>query len=156
TRDTHAPLSHVLEAATAAQARHPADYFLDALVAERLARDDHPDTIRWLNAAIYLNPRYSDAHLIAARLLARAGRKSQALFEYRNAAATARDARAVWEYAVTTYPALDDLVATCPEEAPLLALLAKWLDAKGRGGDAETVYLRVLTIDPRHVRAATE
>jgi hypothetical protein len=156
TRDPEVPVERVLMVARAAQRRHPSDYFLHALVAERLARDEHPSTIRWLNHAIYLNPRYPDTHVIAAELLARNGRKPQALLEYRTAAASARNPRDVWERVLARYPALDDLVAACPEDAGLLALLAKWLDGKGRALDAEAVYLRVMAMDPRQLRAASE
>src|SRR5262249_49972331 len=61
----------------------PADSYLPPLVAERLARDGDPSALRWVNSAMYLNPRHPAPHALAAEILFRAGRRAQALLEYR-------------------------------------------------------------------------
>jgi hypothetical protein len=150
------PIDTVVALGEAARRRHPADYHLCALVAGRLAREMRPESLRWLNEAMYLNPTHPTPHLMAAELLAATGRKSQALVEYRLAAAGAPEPRAlVWSRVLAHYPALDDLLAATPDDADRLALLAKWLHGLNRVADAERVYELLLSRDPRHVHALT-
>jgi Tfp pilus assembly protein PilF len=155
-RDPSVSTARVLALGEEMRRRHPADYYIHAVVAERLARARHAETIGWLNDAIYLNPTYPATHLIAAEVLADAGRTRQALFEYKQAASGSRNPRDVWQLMLPRFSTRDDLVAACPDGAAHLGLLAKWLGAKGRAADAEEVWAMALARDPTYLRAATE
>ncbi len=155
-RDPAASTAQVLALGQEMRRRHPADYYIHAVVAERLARARHAETIGWLNDAIYLNPTYPPTHLIAAEVLADAGRKAQALLEYKLAASGSRNPRDVWQLMLPRFSSRDDLVAACPDGAPHLGLLAKWLGAKGRAADSEAVWEMALARDPTYLRAASE
>ena len=140
----------------AVRRRHPADYFTCLVVAGRLVREHHPDSLRWLNDAMTLDPTHPLPHLMAAEFLAAAHRKAQALVEFRLATAGAADPRReVWPYVVARYPTLDDLLAATPDENRYLGTLGKWLISTGRPADAEIVYQRFLERDPRNARALT-
>lgn len=71
--------------------RHPADYLLPLIVAQRLL--DEPDGGRlampWINRGMYLAPKYSGTHTLAGRALLVLGARTQALDEYRLAAEAA-------------------------------------------------------------------
>jgi tetratricopeptide (TPR) repeat protein len=155
-RDPGVSAAQVLASGRELRRRHPADYYLHAVVAERLARERHAETIAWLNDAIYLNPTYPATHLIAAEVLADSGRRAQAVLEYRLAASGSRNPRDVWQVMLPRFGSRDDLLAACPDDPPRLGLLAKWLISKGRYDDADLVWERAFTIDPTYVRAATE
>jgi len=148
--DPSAPIDAVLARAETLRARHPADYYLLALVAERLVRDGDLRALRWLNHALYLNPRHPALHVMAAEVLAATGRKSQALLEYRLAAESARDPRTqVWERVLKRYPAVDDLIAATPKTASHLALMGKWLVSQQRRDDADRLYGMALALEPQ-------
>lgn len=152
--DRSVPTQRVIAEGDAARRRHPADYFIRLVVAERLAREQHPQSLRWLNEAMLLNPTHPAPHLMAAETLAANGHKPQALLEYRLAAAGARDPRGeVWRYVAQRYPGLDDLYAATPENESAQLLLARWLGAIGRRDDAEKVFVRMLEREPHNVRA---
>jgi len=153
-RDPAVSTDRLLAFADGARLRHPADSFLCLLVAERLVRELHPQSLRWLNEAMYLNPTHWAPHLMAAEVLAATRNKSQALLEYRLAAAGAPDPRAaVWERVLARYPDVGDLLAATPDDAVHLGMLAKWLLSKGRSVDAERVYARVVEHEPRQTAA---
>jgi tetratricopeptide (TPR) repeat protein len=154
--DAHATTPRVVAFGEEARARHPSDYFLYDLVGERLARQQNPQSLRWLNAAMYLNPTHPSAHLMAAEMLGATHHKAQALIEYRLAAAGDRDPKSmVWPYAMRRYPALEDMIAATPDNPPYLAALGKFLANKGRPADAEKVYQLVIDRDPGNVPALT-
>ncbi|RMH42217.1 MAG: hypothetical protein D6689_08850 [Deltaproteobacteria bacterium] len=152
-RDFGQPVERVLTTARAAASRHPASYFIFAVTAERLATEGHPETMRWLNRAIFLNPSYAPAHILAARVLARTGRKSQALLEYRLALRYAFYKRPVLEEIARIYPGIEDLVSATPHDARHLAMLGKWLRSKRRMADADRAYRELLSIAPTDVTA---
>jgi tetratricopeptide (TPR) repeat protein len=143
----------LLAAGEAVRARHPADYFVHTVVGDRLARARHPDALHWLNDALYLNPRFGPAHLAVADVLAAAGRKPQALLEYRTAAAAMRDPRDVWKVAARDYGAFEDLWAMCPDDVGSRLTLGEWLWNQGRTDDALRVYERILETAPHNVHA---
>jgi hypothetical protein len=151
-RDAGTSLATVVQLGERARGRHPAEYRIPALVAERLAREHDPRALRWLNDAIFLNPTHPTLHLLAAEILAAAGRKSQALLEYRTAAEHAINPRtAIWPAVAKRYPGFPDLRATCPNDVDHLWIFAKWLTALGRAADAEAVHHDLLAEDPGYV-----
>ena len=153
-RDPSVSTDAILAAGDEARRRHPSDYFVRLVVAQRLARELHPKSLAWLNQAMLLNPTHPGPHLMAAEVLAASGRKAQALVEYRLAAAGARDPRAeVWRYVAARYPSVGDLIAATPDETSALLLLGKWLSSTGRPADAEIVTARLLEKDPKNPRA---
>jgi hypothetical protein len=134
-----------------AHRRHPADAYLLTVVAERLGRDHHPDTLRWVNLAMERNPVHPIPHLMAAEVLADAGRKSQALVEYRLAVAGSPDPRPfIFPRVRARYPDIADLIAATPARG--LWVLGKWLRPLSPA-DAETVFERLVEIEPGHVPA---
>ncbi len=154
--DPTVPTADVVAMGESMALRHPADYFVRAVVAERLARDHDQRAIHWLNDAMYLNPTHPGPHLMAAELLASTGRKVQALVEYKLATAGAPDPRSgVFDYVAARFPAIDDLLAATPDDLRGWNALAKWLLAKNRAVDAERVYGLVVAEDPTNVRALT-
>lgn len=73
--------------------RHPANVLVASQVAYLRARQQPPDSegaMRAVNRALYLGPRYADAHVLAGRLLLQAGHRSQAFGELRIAWALTR------------------------------------------------------------------
>jgi Flp pilus assembly protein TadD len=133
--------------------RHPADDYIPLVVASRLAAEGHADAIRWINRAATLSPANHRPHLLAARFLADRGRRTQALLEYRTAAALAPDGRDVWAEVATRFAGLEALLAATPEPLPFHRMLGKWLRGSGRSREAMTVCERILERDPRHAWA---
>lgn len=152
-RDGSVPTAEFLAHAERVRWQHPADYFLHALVGRRLAAEMHPATIDWLNDAMYLNPTHPGPHLVAAEVLARAGRQPQALLEYRTAASLLMDPSPVWDRVVMRFSDVADLLAATPDEAGHLARLGAWLMTHERRKDAERVYAVALERDPRNLAA---
>jgi tetratricopeptide (TPR) repeat protein len=154
-REAKVSLAAVVAEGERQRAEHPAEDFIDAVVAEQLARAGRPEAMRWLNAAIYLNPSNPANHLLAAEVLARAGHKAQALLEYRLAVGVAADRRAVWERVVARYPALADLRAATPADVAAQLDLGAWLaDPRHRVADADAVYRAALEENPDNLELA--
>lgn len=151
-RDPATHTEAALRQGQAARAQHPAHYLIHALVAERLARDRHAETMAWLNDAMYLNPTDPDLHVMAAEILASLGRKDQALLEYRAASSHAFYPHLVWTRVIRRYPSLEDLLAATPESPRIRRQLAKWLGGRGRLADSEEVYEAVKRADPGDVQ----
>lgn len=147
-RDPARPLPALLAEAKAARAAHPADFYIQIFVAERLARDNDPAAMSWLNDAIFLNPTHPAPHFAAAELFAVRHRKPQALLEYRTAAALSPAPVRVWDRVLERYPALDDLLKTVPETDRDLGRFATWLLSKKRPDDAALVRDRLLVLRP--------
>jgi O-antigen ligase len=155
-RNPLVPPAQLVAASEAAHRRHPADAYIPTVTAERLEGEHDPAALRWINLAMARNPAHPIPHLLAAEFLARSGRKSQALVEYRLAAAGALDPRTVvFPRVRARYPALDDLLAATPQDARGLTYLAKWLRATAPA-DAEAVYARLVGIAPGSVIARRE
>ncbi len=152
-RNPLVPPAELVAAAEAAHGRHPADAYIPTVVAERLVAEKHADALRWINRAMARNPAHPIPHLMAAELLARSGRKSQALVEYRLAAEGAPDPRTlVFPRVRARYAAVEDLLAATPADRHGLALLAKWLGPIS-SRDAERVYEKLVEVDPKNRRA---
>ena len=63
---------------------YPADYYLHQVVADQALREkNYPDALRWINKAMYLNPKAPDVHITAARTFHKLGYQKQALLEYK-------------------------------------------------------------------------
>ncbi|HKA88070.1 MAG TPA: O-antigen ligase family protein [Haliangiales bacterium] len=152
-RNPLVPPAELVATAEAAHRRHPADAYIPTVVAERLVADKPGDALGWINLAMARNPAHPIPHLMAAELLARSGRKSQALVEYRLAAEGAPDPRTlVFPRVRAHYPAVEDLIAATPADRRGLGLLAKWL-ASISASDAERVYEKLVEVDPQDARA---
>lgn len=101
--------------------RHPADYIVPFLVAQRLLRQPNGarEAIRWVNIGMYHAPGYGPGHRLAGRALARVGHQEQALLEYRLACTkqpSATTAVAAEVFAVTRSPeAVAGLASAGPE-----------------------------------------
>jgi len=141
--------------------RQPADHLLPLFAAQREARKvaegEAAGPLPWVNRALTLFPGSYDAHLMAARFLARSGRPGQAVLEYR-LAIDARPAR--------TEPLLHEMAGRWPRfeqlrdvardrDAKLLRfdLLAIVLDRAGTRDQADRADQALLGVDPRHRRA---
>jgi hypothetical protein len=133
-------------------ARHPADWIAPLAMGQRLARAGDPEAMRWLNVAVTLNPTHPTPHLVAAELLARYGKKSQALLEYRTAILNTIEPLPIWKRVLARWPATDDLIAATPEDAHKLYTLAYWIRKnQNRPRDAERILDKILTFAPRDV-----
>jgi tetratricopeptide (TPR) repeat protein len=151
-RDPTHTIAELLPRAEAAREAHPADFYLQAIVAERLAREHRPEAMSWLNDAMFLNPSHPAPHLMAAELLASAGRKSQALIEYKGAVAAAVSPERIWDRVAVRYAALSALEATvAPTDVARLARLGRWLRVNHRNPEAIEVYEHVLLMNPHDV-----
>lgn len=101
--------------------RFPADPYFSFLAGTLVAREggDPSRALAWYNHALVLSPNELDAHLYAGDVLARSGRRSQALLQFREAAARCPG----WEsYVAPRVVALarteEELLSTVPYGAP--------------------------------------
>lgn len=101
---------------------HPLDYFGFGLLAENLSRTSEGDAVRVLNHALRLHPTHSGLHRIAARLLVRSQRFSQAESEYAMAVRYSADARPVITELVSTLSP-DRAARAIPIEMPIESVL---------------------------------
>ncbi|MFH0900953.1 MAG: O-antigen ligase family protein [Pseudomonadota bacterium] len=136
--------------------RHPAHYYLYALVAERLANERHPETMKWIGTGLYLNPQYAPLHLMAAEVLASVGRKSQALLEYQAAVQTTirRGPGDIWKRVRDRYHSLDDLLATTGSDPNLTERLGIWLKGARMYEEADAVFQRLASSNRLDARIA--
>jgi hypothetical protein len=142
----------VLAEGSALVRRHPADWIAPLAIGQRLARAGDPAAMRWLNLAVTLNPSHPTPHLVAAELLARYGKKSQSILEYRTAILNTIDPMPIWKRVLARWPAVDDLIAATPEDSHKLYALAYWV-RKGlnRPHDAEQILEKIITFAPKDV-----
>jgi hypothetical protein len=155
-RDPARSTSSLLPVARAARAAHPADFYIQAFMAARLAREHHPEAMHWLNDAMFLNPSHPSPHLIVAELLTDAGHEDQALLEFRAAAALSPEPLRVWILAAARFPDFDDLVRTVPDTDDGLLHFAHWLRSQKRQADAIRIYERLARRRPQDVAVLTE
>lgn len=120
---------------------HPADYLAPLVIGRaNLAAEppDLPRAVRWLAAAMFLNPTDPVAHRLAGRALFLIGHKDQALVEYR--LAIRHDPR-LQTAAVTEVLRLgndpDSAIRATPAEAEPLLATARILNTLGRKEAAE-------------------
>jgi O-antigen ligase len=100
---------------------YPADYRPHLAIARALGRRRDPRAIRWLNRALYLNPRSAEVHAESAALLLRFGRRSQALVEIRATIANSANPRPMIWWALPHVRTAADLDAILPEKAAIYA-----------------------------------
>lgn len=115
-------------------ATHPLDYYGYSILAERLYSANDPSAVTVLNHALRLHPTHPGLHWVAARLLVRAGRLSQAESEYTMAVRYSTDPKVVIAELVDVLPperAAGAIPIEMPIEAALrvvpLNILAAWL-----------------------------
>ncbi len=142
--------ARLLAAAQPMIRRHPADWFLQAVVAERLAAERHPATMEWLNRAIFLNPSHPAPHLIAAAVLASNNRGPQALLEYRTAAGGLGQPW-LWERVARRFSARAAFIAATPNNRASLLALSGWFESQKRDADADHVLGLLLAGAPEDV-----
>ena len=118
-------------------ARHPLDYYGFAILAEDLLRAEDPDAVRVLNHAMRLHPTHAGLHWVAARMLMRAKRLSQAEAEYSTAVRFSADPRPVIREltsvlpvhrAATALPVDLSLNIVLPTLGPLSVVTLAWLE----------------------------
>jgi len=102
----------------ASVAAHPLDYLGYAVLADERFHAAAPEGVRILNHALRLHPSHSDLHWIAARLLVRGERFSQAESEYSTAIRYASNPRPIISELVRVLPA-DRAARAIPFEMPL-------------------------------------
>jgi hypothetical protein len=150
--DPNVTVDTVLARGEAAARRHPADYFIATVVARRLAieprADLGPKTLRWLNRAMFLNPRYAVPHMLTAEILSANHYDKQALLEYRLAADGTVEPQRVWLNVLRHYTDADQLLAACPDDPVKLALLGDLLMTRRLAAQAEAVYQHALQLQP--------
>jgi len=103
----------------------PGDYLPHLTMARALSKEGKPEAVRWLNQALFLNPRDAAVHLEAARLLFRLGHRRQGLVECRLALQTSSRSAAILGWAlkrVRNAGDLEVLLATSPLGAQELAV----------------------------------
>jgi O-antigen ligase/tetratricopeptide (TPR) repeat protein len=120
--------------------RHPADYYFELIAAIQEMHAGTPGVLHHLNRALRLNPSNGDTHALAARWLARLGRRPQAALEFRLArehgVATEFD-----EIFAAIGPAVVDAV---PQQPELLLSLSQHLSARGHAEAADAVARRAV------------
>jgi Tfp pilus assembly protein PilF len=146
-RDPTATPAEVIARGSALLRIHPADAHIAALVAQRLAKDSHPEAMKWLNDALFLDRTNSTLHVIAAEVLARAGRKSQALLEYRTAMDYGALPSEIWTRISARYVDRDALVKAAGDSPERLYDLANWLFGHRRVVDADLICDAMLMKD---------
>jgi predicted Zn-dependent protease len=129
------------EAARAALAWHPADWYSQATAGVRVAAEQGCHAgLPWLLRAMALDPGAPGPHLAAARCLA-----------HRNDAAAKREYRLAILYgdeqalgeAARRYPRLEDLSEIAPDTPDGLLALGQVLLSANRSADASTVFARL-------------
>lgn len=122
--------AQVEDAARALLARRPASYVAAQAVVQRAVQAEAPIGKRavWLGSLLELAPKNGNAHLLAGEALARLGAKSQALLEWRQAAALGVPSDAS---VLRWYPQLESVLAAAPAEPLQVVEMAKRLTAAG-------------------------
>ncbi len=128
---------------TTAVARHPADYYLEILSALHAMQAAPSEVLRHVNRAQRLYPAEGTAHLMAARWLARLGRRSQAALEYRLAEERKANAGLEEILAVVGPELMASAVAQTGES---LMNAARFLMAKGRPSEADRLSRRAVEL----------
>lgn len=126
----------------AAQARHPADYYLELLTATEAMRKSDPRVMSHLNRALRLSPSEPHGHLMAARWLARHGRSAQAALEYRLATENGVGAAFPELFKATGR----HVIEAVPQKPPELFSLAESLLSRGQAGLAKQASDRAVAI----------
>lgn len=129
--------------------RHPADYLPYSLAAAAYVHKKPADPLQALafaNRALWLFPKDPGAHQVAARALARLGRRSQALLEYRLSLQNAWSSQAVLDECVGYAKDKDELLACVPSERAYVELLLRRASGD-KAGDACLTALATLPVE---------
>jgi tetratricopeptide (TPR) repeat protein len=121
-----------------ARARHPADYYLELLAAIQAMAERAPSVMHHLNRALRLNPGSGETHAVAARWLARLGRRDQAALEFRLARAHGVTTNFDEIFAAVGVAAVDAV----PQEPAVLVPLSQHLSALGHVDAADIAARR--------------
>jgi O-antigen ligase/Tfp pilus assembly protein PilF len=140
----HAPTPTAAETLSLAIARHPADDHLELVAAsDDLRTGDAPSAMRHLNRALRLHPANWQGHRLAARLLAAAGRRSQAALEYR----LALERGMGHEYAeMLSIVGAANMVDAAPRHENDLLDVARWLASNRHAAEADQACLRAVEV----------
>lgn len=141
----------VVAAGRTAMRRHPADYYPAGVVGYALTALGDPEAIRYVNRSLYLHPRHSGVHLIAARALRAFGQRQQSLIEYGLALRYGADIAAVTDEVLTHYPAVEDAAHAVPIEPRIGLKVATHLARTGRLDVALVAGRRLVRYHPTHV-----
>lgn len=141
-----------IEELRAAIARHPLDYLGYARAADALLREQDPAGVRYLSHALTLHPTHPGLHVIAARLLTKAGRDAQAAGEYAQAIRGRADPRPVIREVVAALRDPNLAVAAIPAELPNIDLVVRALQELERADLAARWLARVLETRPQEPR----
>ena len=123
--------------------RHPHDHLLYGLLAQAYSAGpgaDPHNALAFANRALLLRPLDADAHLAAARALAKLGHRSQAMLEYR-LAAQAHAPGALEEVAAQARTD-EELWQAAPRQPSDVLLLAHALNGRGRKAEARALLDR--------------
>ncbi len=137
------PAPQLLEAARPLLDRHPHDPLLFGLLAQAFSAgpgSSPQNALAFANRALRLRPLDAEAHLAAARALAKLGRRSQAMLEYR-LAAQAGAPGALEEIAAQARED-EELWTAVPREPGPVVALAHGLNGRGRRAQARALLER--------------
>lgn len=155
--------SELVQQATAALDRQPAEYLVPLLVAracmpQRRPRPEVPpdEIAHWLNKATYLAPTAPGVHLLTARLLAATGRRSQALLEYRTAAGYGAPLGPLVRELTGLKLSYEELLEALPPGPDELRLLAGALLERKRWEDADRAFSALAAFPASRLTAATQ
>lgn len=135
--------------------RHPLDYFGYARAARLLMASDRPEGVRALNHALRLNPLHPGLHHLAARMLVRAKRTTQAAVEYAAVLRTTATPAPIVAEVIARLPP-EDAAAAIPADVPNLTTMIRLLDDPTESAVAIRWLTRVLAERPNNTQACDE
>jgi O-antigen ligase/tetratricopeptide (TPR) repeat protein len=118
--------------------RHPADYYLELMVAIQEMHAGTPGVLHHLNRALRLNPSNGETHALTARWLARLGHRPQAALEFRLAREHGVGTEFDEIFAAVGAAAVDAV----PQRVDLLLALSQHLSARGHSDAADAAARR--------------
>lgn len=134
-------------AARAVLARHPSDGLAAGQVAAALFAERDPRALPMMRRALFLRPAHGGLHLLAARMLLRSQRASQAAPEYARAIALAPDADPIVGEVVTRLPLAADAARALPLEARQVWRVCTSLANRGRHDVILAYTARLLALE---------
>jgi serine/threonine-protein kinase len=147
----------------AAQARHPADFWLNFHLGNALARSKAEEAVGYYRASLAVRPGTSAVHVNLGSALQAQGRLDEAIRAYRQALALdpmLTQAHNNLGNALFSTGRLDDAIqayrraiALDPKDARAHGNLGNALQVQGRVDDAIREYRRAIALDPKDARA---
>lgn len=104
----------VISAASRIAQRHPSSYLLPAKTAKVLWQRGHAAAFAAMARALFLNPKHSGVHLLAAQILSSSQQPRQAIAEYRIALEIAGPRQQILKSLEARFPSAEDLVLAAP------------------------------------------